>query len=100
MLTEHRNENLAEMLEKVKADANPAALLRTVMIAIIELCEVTHHIITVSLTDYSDEGDSEAEKEKQEKEEKIKRDKKKKTAVKERVKAAAEREKTAIKKKR
>ena len=66
MLTEHRNENLTEMLKNVKTDINSAALLRTVMMTIIELCEVTHHIITVSLTDCLNEEDSEAEKEEQE----------------------------------
>ena len=37
ILTCHRNEDLAEMLEDVKAGTNSAALLQTVMRAIIEL---------------------------------------------------------------
>ena len=66
MLTGHRNEDLAEMLEDVEAGANPAALLRTVVGAIIELREAAHHTTTVPPTDYSDEGDSGAEEEGQE----------------------------------
>ena len=69
------------MLENVKTDINSAALLKTVMRAIIELCKVTHYIITVPLTDCSDERDSEAEKEEQEKEKR-----EKKTAVKKKEK--------------
>ena len=68
MLTEYRNENLAEMLENVKTDVNSVTLLRTVMRAIIELCEAACHVITVSLTDYLDKRDSEVKKEDKEKE--------------------------------
>ncbi len=53
------------MLEDVEAGANPAALLRTVVEAIIELREAAHHT-TVPPTDCSDEGDSGAEEEEQE----------------------------------
>ena len=66
MLTGHRNEDLAEMLEDVEAGANPAALLRTVVGAIIELREAAHHTTTIPPTDCSDEGDSGAEEEEQE----------------------------------
>ena len=66
MLTGYRNEDLAEMLEDVEAGTNPAALLRTVMEAIIELREAAHHTTTVPPTDCSEEGDSEVEKEEQE----------------------------------
>ena len=62
MLTEHKNKNLAEMLKNMKTDINSAALLKTMMRTIIELCKAAHHIITVFLTDCSDERDSEAEK--------------------------------------
>ena len=62
MLTGHRNEDLAEMLEDVEAGANPGALLRAVVGAIIELRKAAHHT-TVPPTDYPDEGDSGAEKE-------------------------------------
>ncbi|KAA6414950.1 MAG: hypothetical protein FRX48_01701 [Lasallia pustulata] len=56
------NEDLAEMLEDVEAGANPGALLRAVVGAIIELQEAAHHT-TVPPTDYLDEGDSGAEEE-------------------------------------
>ena len=69
MLTRYRNEDLAEMLEDVEAGINPAALLRTVMEAIIELREAAHYTTTVPPTDCSEEGDSEVKKEEQEKEE-------------------------------
>ena len=62
MLTEHRNKNLAEMLKNVKINVNFTALLKTVMRAIIELCKITYHTITASLTDCSNNEDSEAEK--------------------------------------
>ena len=42
MLTCYRNEDLAEMLEDVEAGTNSAALLQTVMGAIIELQEAAH----------------------------------------------------------
>ena len=67
MLTGHRNENLAEMLEDIEAGINPAALLRTVVEAIIELHEAAHHTTTVPLTDCSEEGDSGVKEEEQEK---------------------------------
>ena len=63
MLTCYRNEDLAEMLEDVKAGTNPAALLQTVVGAIIELQEAAHQAITVPPTNCSEEGDSEAEEE-------------------------------------
>ena len=63
MLTCHRNEDLADMLEDVEAGANPAALLRTVVGAIIELREAAHQATTVPPTDCSEEGDSGAEEE-------------------------------------
>ena len=63
MLTCHRNEDLAEMLEDMKAGANSAALLQTVMGAIIELWEAAHQATTVPPTDCLEEGDSGAEKE-------------------------------------
>ena len=62
MLTGHRNEDLAEMLEDVEAGANPEALLQAVVGAIIELHEAAH-LTTVPPTDYPDEGDSGAEEE-------------------------------------
>ena len=66
MLTEHKNEDLAEMLENVKAGINPAALLRTVVKAIIELCEAAHYTTTVPPINCLEEGDSEVKKEEQE----------------------------------
>ena len=63
MLTCHRNEDLADMLENVKAGINPAALLQTVVGAIIELQEVAHQATTVPSTNCSEEGDSGAEEE-------------------------------------
>ena len=70
MLTGHRNEDLAEMLEDVEAGINPEALLQAVVGAIIELCEAAH-LTTVPPTDYSDEGDSGAEEEGEEEGEKV-----------------------------
>ena len=68
MLTGHRNEDLAEMLEDAEAGANPEALLRTVVGAVIELREAAH-LATVPPTDYSDEGDSGADEGEEEEEE-------------------------------
>ena len=68
MLTGHRNEDLAEMLEDVEAGANPEALLLTVVGATIELRE-SAHLATVAPTDYPDEGDSGAEEAEEEEEE-------------------------------
>ena len=48
--------------KNIEAGTNSETLLQVVVRAIIELCEAAH-LITVPLTDYSDEGDSEAEKE-------------------------------------
>ena len=62
MLTGHRNEDLAEILEDMEAGANPRALLRAMVGANIELREAAHHT-TVPPTDYPDEGDSGAEEE-------------------------------------
>ena len=97
MLTEHRNENLAEMLKNVKTDVNSVTLLKTVIRAIIELYKVTHYIITVSLTDCSDEGDSEAEKEEQKKK---KRERKITVKKREKITVKKEKEITVKRKKR
>ena len=96
MLACYRNENLAEILENIEADVNSAALLQTVMKAIIELQKAAHQVITVSLTDCSEEGDSETEKEGEEKEKKKKKITVKKKKKKKRKKAVIKRVKKTI----
>ena len=63
MLLTYRNEDLAEMLENMKAGTNPVTLLQTVVGAIIELQEAAHQATTVPPTDCLEEGDSGAEEE-------------------------------------
>ena len=101
MLICYRNKNLAEMLENVKADTNSAALLQTVMRAIIELQKVAHQVTTVPLINCLKKGDSEVEKEEEKRGKKkekaaVKKEEKRKKAVIKRVKEAVIKKKKAV----
>ena len=70
MLTGHRNEDLAEILEDVEAGTNLRALLPAVVGTIIELRKAAHYIM-VPPTNFPDEGDSGAEEEQEEEGEEV-----------------------------